>query len=56
MLCIYKPEIQSQAIQTEIPLSENSNQLLYNYFREKNKIKYDENENTALLWIVIALV
>jgi len=56
MLCIYKPEIHSQAIQTEIPLSENSNQLLYNYFREKNKIKYDENENTALLWIVIALV
>jgi len=43
MLCIYKPEIQSQAIQTEIPSSENSNQLLYNYFRE-NKINYDENE------------
>ncbi|KAG4096144.1 hypothetical protein H8356DRAFT_1426531 [Neocallimastix lanati (nom. inval.)] len=29
MLCIFKPEIQGQAIHTEIPSNENSNQLLY---------------------------
>lgn len=40
MLCIFKPEIQGQAIHTEIPSNENSNQLLYSYLREKqNKLR-----------------